>query len=123
MSRLTQYREAERQLAEQLRLLEELKEDSQLKKEIEFEDKLRALMEEYEVKAHSVISILDPEAGRGRAKAEPATQGKRRPRTAKIYQHPNTGERIETKGGNHKVLKAWKAEHGADTVEGWLVGE
>jgi len=38
----------------------------------------------------------------------------------KRYKNPNTGEVIETKGGNHKVLKAWKAEHGNTTVESWL---
>jgi len=33
---------------------------------------------------------------------------------------PVTGKRIETKGANHAQLKAWKAEFGADVVEGWL---
>lgn len=122
MSRLSQFREAERQLREQMELLEKLKADSQLSKEIEFENKLRALMEEFGVNAHSVITILDPEAARGRSQPA-ATQGKRRPRTAKVYRHPHTGEQIETKGGNHKVLKAWKAEHGADVVESWMVAE
>ncbi|EGH26812.1 hypothetical protein PSYMO_37207, partial [Pseudomonas amygdali pv. mori str. 301020] len=36
--------------------------------------------------------------------------------TSPVYKHPKTGEVIETKGGNHKVLKEWKAEHGADVV-------
>jgi len=27
---------------------------------------------------------------------------------------------VETKGGNHKILKQWKQEHGSDTVESWL---
>ena len=27
---------------------------------------------------------------------------------------------VETKGGNHKILKAWKEKHGADVVEGWV---
>jgi hypothetical protein len=29
------------------------------------------------------------------------------------------GEVIETKGGNHKTLKEWKAKWGGDVVEGW----
>jgi hypothetical protein len=28
---------------------------------------------------------------------------------------------IKTKGGNHKGLKAWKDEYGADVVETWAV--
>jgi len=33
---------------------------------------------------------------------------------------PHTGEVVKTKGGNHKTLKDWKAEHGSATVESWL---
>jgi hypothetical protein len=35
------------------------------------------------------------------------------------YKNPSNGEIVETKGGNHKVLKAWKKEYGNDTVESW----
>lgn len=38
----------------------------------------------------------------------------------KVYKNPNTGEVVETKGGNHKTLKEWNAQHGAATVESWL---
>ena len=37
------------------------------------------------------------------------------------YQNPNTGEVVETRGGNQEALKACKDEHGAETVESWLV--
>jgi hypothetical protein len=43
-----------------------------------------------------------------------------KPRQVKIYKNPHTGEVVETKGGNHKTLKEWKAEHGSATVESWL---
>ncbi len=48
------------------------------------------------------------------------TRKPHKPRALKVYVNPNTGASIETKGGNHKVLKEWKAEHGSDVVEGWL---
>lgn len=32
----------------------------------------------------------------------------------------NSGEVVETKGGNHKILTAWKEQYGAAQVEGWL---
>ncbi|MNE92755.1 hypothetical protein D3C80_1905190 [compost metagenome] len=38
-----------------------------------------------------------------------------------FYNNPYIGGVIETKGDNHSQLKAWKAEHGADTVESWRV--
>ncbi|MNS60205.1 hypothetical protein D3C72_931900 [compost metagenome] len=40
----------------------------------------------------------------------------------KVYQNPHTGELIETKGGNHRGLKAWKEQYGAATVDSWLRG-
>lgn len=33
--------------------------------------------------------------------------------------NPNTNEVIETKGGNHKWLKEWKADYGSEAVEPW----
>lgn len=47
MSKLAEFREAERKLQEQLALLEKLKSDSSLKQELEFKDKLQALMDKY----------------------------------------------------------------------------
>ena len=47
MSRLAEFRQLEQQLAAQLAELEAMKNDGALKKEIEFERKLRDLMAEY----------------------------------------------------------------------------
>jgi len=44
----------------------------------------------------------------------------RRARQTKVYRNPHNGEVVETKGGNHKILKQWKEQYGADAVEGWL---
>ena len=68
-----------------------------------------------------ITALLDPESAKAgkaaRGAAKPAS-GKRA-RKVKQYKNPNTGEVIETKGGNHKTLKEWKAKWGAATVEGW----
>lgn len=44
----------------------------------------------------------------------------RKARQVKTYKNPHNGEIVETKGGNHKTLKEWKAKWGGDVVEGWL---
>lgn len=41
-------------------------------------------------------------------------------RELKIYKNPETGETLATRGGNHKILKAWKEEYGLKRVEEWL---
>lgn len=118
MSRLAEFRKLEQQLALQIAELESMKSDSGLKKEMEFESKLRALLAEYGFSLKNVINLLDPQA-----RSVPATEskaGSRKPRQVKVYKNPHSGEIVETKGGNHKILKEWKSEHGSATVESWL---
>lgn len=118
MSKLAEFRAAERALAEQLAYLESLKNDGALKKEIEFEEKLKSLLSQYDKSLKDVIAILDPAPRRGALVRAP--HDGRRARVVKVYRNPHSNEVVETKGGNHKVLKAWKAEYGSETVESWL---
>ncbi len=60
MSRLAEFRKLEQQLAAQLAQLDSLKNDDGLKKDIEFETKLRDLLEQYGCSLKDVINILDP---------------------------------------------------------------
>ena len=62
MSRLAEFRLLEQQLAAQLAELEALKNDSALKQEMEFETKLRSLLNEYGYGLRQVVLILDPQA-------------------------------------------------------------
>lgn len=121
MSRLAEFRALEQQLAAQLAELETLKNDDGLKREIEFEQKLRNLLGEYGYGLRNIIAILDPQASSRRAPV--ATESKtstRKPRQVKTYKNPHSGEVVKTRGGNHKILKDWKSEYGSDTVESWL---
>ncbi|MND62276.1 hypothetical protein D3C80_535580 [compost metagenome] len=77
------------------------------------------MLGEYSYSLKYVINLLDPKSGRRAPVAEPQAST-RKPRQVKVYKNPNTGEVVETKGGNHKTLKEWKAEHGSATVESWL---
>lgn len=119
MSKLAEFRQLEKHLAEQLQALEALKGDAGLKQEIEFETKLRALLAKYGYSLKDIINLLDPQAGR-RAPATESKAATRKPRQMKVYKNPESGEVVETKGGNHRTLKEWKAKYGADTVESWL---
>ncbi|WP_415760594.1 histone-like nucleoid-structuring protein, MvaT/MvaU family [Pseudomonas sp. LT1P18] len=119
MSKIAEFRSLEAQLAEQLKQLDAMKNDDGLKREIEFESKLRTLMGEYSVSLPAIIALLDPTARRSATKPVEAKLV-RKARAVKRYKNPHTGELIETKGGNHKLLKEWKTEHGAAEVESWL---
>jgi hypothetical protein len=120
MSKLAEFRQLEKHLAEQLEALEALKGDAGLKREIEFETKLRALLAEYGYSLPNVINLLDPQAARRRSPPNEPKVSSRKPRQVKVYKNPHTGEMVETKGGNHRTLKEWKAEYGSATVESWF---
>ncbi|NBA98038.1 histone-like nucleoid-structuring protein, MvaT/MvaU family [Pseudomonas sp. R5(2019)] len=118
MSKLAEFRAAEKALKEQLAQLETLKNDAGLKREIEFEQKLVGLMKTYDKSLADITAILSPTPKTAsKAAAAPKT---RRARVVKVYENPHTGELIETKGGNHRGLKAWKQQYGAATVESWV---
>ncbi|TDO13993.1 histone-like nucleoid-structuring protein, MvaT/MvaU family [Halomonas ventosae] len=121
-SLLSNYMQMEQQLKKIQSELDKLQNDDRFKAELEFKEKLEALMREYDKSAADVIELLDPQpAAVSRDTAAPTTGGTRRKRKLKIYKNPNTGEVVETRGGNQKTLKAWKDEYGSDTVESWLV--
>ena len=107
MSLINEFRETKERIKELENRLASLSQDSKLKKELEFEEKLRALMAEYNKSLRDITVIIDP-------------QSTRSPRKTKRYNNPHNGEVIETKGGNHKTLKEWKAKWGGDTVESWV---
>lgn len=119
MSKLAEYRQLEKHLAEQLQALETMKGDDALKKEIEFETKLRELLDKYGFSLKHIINLLDPQSSSSR-QAAAQTNGTRKPRQLKTYKNPHTGEVVETKGGNHRTLKEWKNKHGVNEVESWL---
>ena len=120
MSLINDYRATEEAIKELQARLQSLSADDKLQKELEFEGKLRALMAEYQKSLPSIIAILDPEANSGKITRASKTTGTKRARKIKQYKNPNSGEVIETKGGNHKVLKEWKAKWGSDVVESWV---
>ncbi|TFF41203.1 histone-like nucleoid-structuring protein MvaT [Pseudomonas sp. RIT623] len=120
MSLINEYRATEEAIKELQARLANLSQDDKLKQELEFEGKLRTLMGEYSKSLRDVIALLDPESKLSKApRAAVKTTATKRARKVKQYKNPHNGEVIETKGGNHKTLKEWKAKWGGDVVESW----
>ncbi|MCD6006808.1 histone-like nucleoid-structuring protein, MvaT/MvaU family [Halomonas sp. IOP_31] len=123
MSLLSEYMKKEQLLKQLSDELKQLEGDQRLKSELDFKERLEALMKEFNKSASDVIDMLDPKPqdSGSASKSNAASTSGRRKRKLKIYKNPHTGEVVETRGGNQKTLKVWKDEHGADTVESWLV--
>ncbi len=113
-TKLTEYQSLNAQLkklAEKQSALE-----AEVKPQLDVRDKCVALAAEINMPLSLLVSML-ADLTKGEKKPRKA----HKPRDMKVYVNPQTGDRIETKGGNHKQLKEWKAQHGAEVVEGWRV--
>jgi len=116
--------------------------DAEISKMLSFLDELDSLASQYQFQSVDIVrlikpdypmprelspasdqlakGLLDPEDTRKAPTAGKQGQGGRRsPRAPKRYQTPHTGELIETASANHKLLKKWKSDYGADQVETW----
>lgn len=99
--------------------------DPEVIKAFDFLTRLDSLADKYQFAPKDIVLLLDPSLGAGElpdgsaAQLKPAPK-KRMSRPLKNYVNPHTGEVVQTRGANHKVLKQWKALHGAAVVEKWL---
>ncbi|GAA0841373.1 H-NS histone family protein [Marinobacter pelagius] len=119
MAKINDYYQ-KKQLMEKLAAeLEKLEKDQALKKELDFENKVRDLMKEYDKSPKDVLQILsaiDPSIAGTKAEA---AAGSRPKRPMKTYKNPHTGEVVKTRGGNHKTLNEWREKYGKEAVQSW----
>jgi hypothetical protein len=120
MSRIAEYRNLEAELERQRTELERRKNDPELQKDIAFEAKLQALLVAYKMGLADVISILEPGYALAKEGKAPKEKRSRRPQEVKVYRNPLTGETVESKGRNNKLLGEWKARFGSQEVESWV---
>lgn len=118
MSILANYREKEEMLRKLTEEMSKMKENPELKKELSFKEEVQAILDRHQRSVSDLAVIF----GLNQASAKPG-RGNRRRRKLKVYVNPNTNETIETRGGNHKELKEWKAQYGSDLVESWVTEE
>ncbi|WP_372966633.1 histone-like nucleoid-structuring protein, MvaT/MvaU family [Marinobacter sp.] len=119
MAKINDYYQKKQLMEKLAEELEQLENDQALKSELEFENKVRDLMKQYDKSPKDFLQILaaiDPSiAG---AKSDGAT-GTRAKRPMKTYKNPHTGEVVKTRGGNHKTLNEWREKYGKEAVQSW----
>jgi hypothetical protein len=113
-SKVQELRSIEAQLAELTARQAELQ--PEVAGQIEFFEKVKKTCDDRGISRRELALDLCPELAKGMPSSEVKT---RKARSVKQYKNPNTGELIETKGGNHKGLKEWKTQYGNDVVESW----
>lgn len=119
MSILATYREKEEMLRKLTEEMSKMEENPELKKELSFKEEVQAILNKHQRSVSDLAVIF----GLNQTVVTKSGRGNRRTRKLKVYVNPHTNEVIETRGGNHKELKEWKAEHGSDLVESWVTEE
>lgn len=120
MTKINDYYQKKELMDKLAREIEALEKDQALKKEFEFQEKLKGLMSDYGKSAKDLLKTLatiDPSVA-GKIDGSASTDGRKR-RPLKTYKNPHTGEVVKTRGGNHKVLNAWREKYGKETVNSW----
>ena len=119
----TKKAQLEKQLAQLEKELKSIENSAAFRKENAVKRALANLMKKHGCSKADLIALLQDDSSRPAKRGKrPAASSTRKPRKLKIFRNPNTGETVETRGGNHKVLKAWKAEHNLANIDEWLVG-
>ena len=98
---------------------EKLENSEEVREEKQFQSELQKLMDKHEksaVEVMQIISSVDPDVDE--AIAQGSTKARKK-RPVQRYENPHTGEVVETRGGNHKTLNAWRKQYGKDTVQSW----
>ncbi|TBW56695.1 H-NS histone [Marinobacter halodurans] len=119
MAKINEYYQKKQLMDKLADELKKLEADNALKRELEFEEKIRGLMKEYNKSAKDVLQVLgaiDPSVSGAKAETAGSTRPKR---PLKTYKNPHTGEVVKTRGGNHKTLNEWREKYGKEAVQGW----
>ncbi len=119
MSLINEYRATEEAIKELQERLKSLEQDDKLKKELEFEEKLRTLMGTYQKSLRDVISLLDPDAKIG--KSNPHCQGACRQARAQgqAVQEPAHRRSHRDQGRQPQDFERVESQVGPEAVESW----
>lgn len=108
-------------MAQLERELKSIESSPAFKKEIAVKRSLARLMKKHSCSKSDLITLLKGDESAPVKRGNSAAKKTRKPRMLKIFRNPETGETVETRGGNHRMLKAWKAKYKLDSLDDWLV--
>ena len=111
----------EKQMAKLEKELKSIENSAAFKKENAVKRALTNLMKKHGYSKNDLITLLQSDGSAPVKSGKAPSTKTRKPRKLKVFKNPETGEIVETRGGNHKVLKAWKAQYNLASIDEWLV--
>lgn len=127
---LVQMREMQKMMRELEASMQQLQGDPALKRELEFEQELQALLAKFDKTIHEAAQVVDPsfrvvEAGQKRTyskapKGESAHASKTgKPNLYYLFTNPHTGDVVRTANILKKEVQEWINQYGKDEVLKW----
>ena len=111
----------EKQMAQLEKELKSIENSAAFKKENTVKRALTNLMKKHGYSKNDLIALLQSDGSAPVKSGKKRAAKTRKPRKLKVFKNPETGETVETRGGNHKVLKAWRAQYKLENIDEWLV--
>ena len=111
----------EKQMAKLEKELKSIENSAAFKKENAVKRALANLMKKHSCSQSDLIALLQSDESEPSKRRKKPAATKRKPRKLKVFKNPETDEIVETRGGNHKVLKAWKTQYNLESIDNWLV--
>ena len=103
--------------------IENLEKSESFKNEQSLIRGVEKLLTKYGKTKAELIAFLSDRAVTKSSQKRAIRKNTRKQRKLKIYKNPLDNEVIETRGGNHKILKAWRAKYPTQNIEAWLIEE
>lgn len=122
MGKISTYYEKQKAVQQLQEELQKMESDKELKKELDFKDELGKLMDKYGKSGKDMLEVLaalDPSVKSKVEQGNGSANDGRKKRPLKTYRNPHTGEVVQTRGGNHKTLNAWRQQYGKEEVARW----
>lgn len=136
MEKLSKVYEIDNRIRLEREMAASLIDDSEISKVLSFLVELDSLASQYQFRPLDIVKLISPDYvipdcftstpaevskdGQETPKSSKRGQGSRRNlKTPQRYQNPHTGELIEARSANDKLIKKWKANYGADVVDTW----
>ena len=111
----------EKKMAQLEKELKSIESSVAFKKENTVKRALTNLMKKHGYSKSDLIALLQSDGSVPvKSRKKPAAKT-RKPRKLNVFKNPETGETVETRGGNHKVLKSWKVQYNLESIDDWLV--
>lgn len=122
MFKIAQFEAAQIELAKRVTALEEMRNDPELKREMEFDSELISLLNKFSMTKDKLYAFMHAQYSAKAAAEKKSSGGKTKKShhgTMKLWTNPHTGEKLESGRRDHLTIKGWIEQYGLKEVLTW----